>query len=78
MLVLQRKKEQSIVIAENIVITIKDIASDSVKITIDAPKEVKILRKELIEAVNVNKLSVANKEQITDIKNLLKNNNIIK
>ncbi len=78
MLVLQRKKDQSIVINENIIITIRDITSDGVKIAIDAPKEVKILRKELVEAVNINKLSVANKEQITDIKNLLKNNKIIK
>ncbi len=78
MLILQRKELQSIVLNDNIVITIKDITADSVKIAIDAPKEVKILRQELVEAANVNKLSVAKKEQLSDIKNLLKQNNLLK
>ncbi len=78
MLILQRKKEQSIVLNDDIIITITDITADSVKIAIDAPKSVKILRKELVEAIDVNKLSLANKESISGITKLLKSNNLLK
>ncbi|KXL52082.1 hypothetical protein CLNEO_25980 [Anaerotignum neopropionicum] len=47
MLVLQRKIGQSIYIGEDIKITIQDISSDKVKISIEAPKEVTIVREEL-------------------------------
>lgn len=54
MLILQRKKGQSLSINDNITLTITDIGSDWVKIAIDAPKEVPILRSELKEAVSEN------------------------
>lgn len=47
MLVLTRKKEQSIVINDNIEITILDIQGDQIRIGIDAPKSVSIFRKEI-------------------------------
>ncbi|MDD4843165.1 MAG: carbon storage regulator [Anaerotignum sp.] len=47
MLVLQRKIGQSIYIGEDIKITIQDIASDKVKISIEAPKDITIVREEL-------------------------------
>lgn len=49
MLVLSRKKNESIVINGNIVITITEIRGDKVRIGIDAPEDVKVLRKELVE-----------------------------
>ncbi len=55
MLVLQRKKEESIVIDGKIRITVVDIGNDRVKIAIDAPKEISILRSELIEAADTNR-----------------------
>jgi carbon storage regulator len=51
MLVLTRKLEESIVIADDIVITILSIDRDKVKLGIAAPREVPVMRKELFEAV---------------------------
>lgn len=54
MLILQRKKDQSLTIGSNISITVLDIGNDWVKLAIDAPKEISILRTELLEAVSAN------------------------
>lgn len=54
MLILQRKKEQSLVIGDDICITVLDVGSDWVKLAIDAPRDVSILRAELKEAAAVN------------------------
>ena len=50
MLILQRKKGQSLTIGNEVTITISEISSDSVKLAINAPKDVLILRSELVEA----------------------------
>lgn len=55
MLILQRKKGQSITISEDITLTIAEIGPDCVKLAIDAPKDVLILRSELLEAAEENK-----------------------
>ncbi|HHW32020.1 MAG TPA: carbon storage regulator CsrA [Clostridiaceae bacterium] len=47
MLVLTRKKDQSIIIGENIEITIIDIQGDQVRIGINAPKDISVHRKEI-------------------------------
>jgi carbon storage regulator len=51
LLVLTRKKDESIVIGENIEIIIAEINEDKVKIGIKAPGNVKIFRKELIQEI---------------------------
>ena len=51
MLVIGRKKGESLLIGEDIEITIIKIENGSVKIAINAPKEVSILRKELYKEV---------------------------
>ena len=55
MLVLQRKKNQSIIINDNIEVSVLEIGTDWVKLAFEAPKDVSILRKELIEAAKVNR-----------------------
>lgn len=55
MLVLSRKSGQSILINDDIEITIVEVANDKVKIGIEAPKNVRILRNELCMTVENNK-----------------------
>jgi carbon storage regulator len=56
MLILSRKEGESIVIGDNITVKIVSAEKGVVKIGIDAPKEVTILRSELVEAVeNANR-----------------------
>ena len=59
MLILQRKKEQALNIGDNISITVLDIGNDWVKLAIDAPRDVSILRSELVEAVSANQEAVS-------------------
>lgn len=47
MLVLSRKEGEQIVIGDNIVVTITQIRGDKVRVGIEAPREVTVLRKEL-------------------------------
>jgi carbon storage regulator len=51
MLVLARKKEESIIIDDEIEVSIVDIKGDQVKLGINAPKRVKIYRKEVYQAI---------------------------
>lgn len=60
MLILQRKEQQTVTIGDNIRVTILDIGNDWVKLAIDAPKDVPILRTELIEAASANQEAVSN------------------
>lgn len=61
MLILRRKKNESLLIGDNIRITIVDCASDGVRIAIDAPRQISIIREELSEAEEMNKNAMAPK-----------------
>ena len=49
MLVLARKTGQSIIINDNIEIMVIEVRGDQVRIGIEAPKSIPVLRKELLE-----------------------------
>lgn len=51
MLVLSRHRDESIIIGDNIVVTIVDIRGDKVRLGIEAPKEVPVHRQEVYEAI---------------------------
>jgi carbon storage regulator len=50
MLVLSRKSEESIVIDERIVVTVLEVRGDQVRLGIKAPREIPVVRDELITA----------------------------
>jgi len=74
MLVIKRKVSESIMIGDDIEIIISEISQDKVKIAINAPKDVKITRKELVETCEFNKVASGkiNKSSLNNIKNQLK------
>jgi len=51
MLVLSRKKGQSIIIGDNIEITVVEIQGDTVRIGVNAPREVAIHRQEVFDQI---------------------------
>jgi carbon storage regulator len=51
MLVLSRQRDESIIIGDNVVITVVDVRGDKVKLGIDAPKEISVHRREVYEAI---------------------------
>ena len=51
MLVITRKNDESLVIGDNIEITILEISNGKVKIGIKAPNDIKIIRKEIIDSI---------------------------
>lgn len=52
MLVLSRQVDESIIINDNIVVTVLAIEGDRIKIGIKAPRDIPILRQELWQAIN--------------------------
>lgn len=55
MLILHRRKGQSLSINDNITLTVTDVGADWVKLAIDAPKDIPVLRSELKDAIAENK-----------------------
>lgn len=51
MLVLSRQRDESIIIGDDIVITIVDVRGDKVRLGIDAPIEIPVHRREVYEAI---------------------------
>ena len=55
MLVLSRQRDESIIIGDNIVLTVVDIRGDKVRLGIDAPKEIPVHRQEVYDAIQKEK-----------------------
>lgn len=71
MLALSRKKNEALIISNNIEVTILDVRGDQVKLGISAPKEIPIYRKEVyIQIQNENK-EATDVTQIEALKKLL-------
>lgn len=51
MLVLSRKKDEQIVIGDDVVITVVDFRGNKVRLGIDAPREVAVHRREVYDAI---------------------------
>jgi carbon storage regulator len=61
MLVLSRKKNESIVINDDITIVVVEIRGDKVRLGVEAPKEVPVHRREVFDAIHRNEAAGANK-----------------
>lgn len=74
MLVISRKVSESIIIGDNIEIIVSEISGDRVKVCINAPKEIPIVRKELLEtrALNEEASVLPQKQALEQLKKLLK------
>jgi len=71
MLALSRKKNEAIIINNNIEITVLEVKGDQVKIGITAPKEVPVYRKEVYLQIQAANKEAINVEGIEALKNLL-------
>jgi carbon storage regulator len=61
MLVLSRKKNESIVINNDITIVVVEIRGDKVRLGVEAPKEVPVHRREVYDAIRRNEITAAEK-----------------
>jgi carbon storage regulator len=58
-LVLSRRKDESIVIGDDVHVTIVDIRGDTVRLGITAPKSIPVYRKEIFEAIQRENIEAA-------------------
>jgi carbon storage regulator len=72
MLVLSRQRDESIIIGDNIVITVVDVRGDKVRLGIDAPREVSVHRREVYEAIQRENQQAA-KIRLEDARQIGKN-----
>ena len=69
MLILSRKIDEKIKIGNDITITLIDVHGDQVKIGVEAPKDVKVFRQEVFDAIqNENKAAVVQTEDAANDK----------
>ena len=62
MLVLSRQRDQSIIIGDNIVVTVVDVRGDKVRLGINAPTEIPVHRREVYEAIQRENLRASQLE----------------
>ena len=72
MLALSRKKNEALVINNNVEITILDIKGDQVKVGITAPKEVPVYRKEVYLQIQESNKESVSADGIEALRNIFK------
>ena len=78
MLLLKRRAGESLILDGKIKITVVASGTEDVKLAIDAPREVSVLREELVEAATANKEATVKKEQVQHFKEILKKKEVEK
>lgn len=74
MLILTRKTNEKIKIGNDITLTIIEVRGDQVKIGVEAPKNVKVFRQEVYNAIqSENRAAVASTDNLEVLNNLSKN-----
>lgn len=72
MLILTRKPGESIILGDNIEIKVLEVSDSRVKLGIEAPRDIKVLRKEVISTIEENKEAAMTTPKTEALKNLLK------
>jgi carbon storage regulator len=57
MLVLSRKKHESVMIGDNVAVTVVEVRGDKVRLGIEAPKDVAVHRREIYDAIRASQVS---------------------
>ncbi len=70
MLALSRKKNEALVINNNIEITVLEIKGEQVKLGISAPKEIPVYRKEVYIQIQEANKEAMNADSLASLKNL--------
>jgi len=63
MLVLSRRLGESVVIGDNVVVTVLEIRGDVVRLGVDAPREVQVRRQELLAEVTESNRAAASPDE---------------
>ena len=63
MLVLSRKKNESVIIDDNIQVTIVEVRGDKVRLGIDAPKDIPVHREEIADKIEAKEASTVAKAE---------------
>lgn len=71
MLILSRKMNEKIKIGDEITVTIIEIRSDQVKIGVEAPKDVKVFRQEIFNAIQSENRAAVSPENLGALSHLL-------
>ena len=72
MLILSRKVDEKIKIGDNITITLIEVRGDQVKIGVEAPKNVKVFRQEVVNAIQTeNREAAANSQTLEALSKFL-------
>ena len=66
MLVLSRQRDETIMIGDEIEITVVDVRGDKVRLGINAPRQVQVHRKEVYEAIRMENAEAA-RVQVGDL-----------
>lgn len=72
MLALSRRKKESLIINNNVEITVLEIKGDQVKLGISAPRDVSVYRKEIYLQIEEANKEAMQLEGIANLQNLLK------
>ena len=75
MLVITRKKDEGFFIGEDIKVTVIEIAKDRIRIGINAPSDVKIVRNELRDTEKLNVQAAVNKPSADFLANIMAHKN---
>lgn len=70
MLTLTRRVGERIVIGDDVVVTVVSVKGDSIRITVDAPKEIKIYRGEIYDAIAAENKQAAAPSDLSELDSL--------